>query len=173
VIGSIVLAIGDGGISTIGLTDKKALLGDFLAIIGAIMASGYLITGSILRNKLDTFRYILIVYPVSALTLCIFLVAGNYKISGFRPTSWLYIFLLGTISQLIGHTAFNWSLKHLKTSMVAISILGEPICASFLAYLFFKETISLTQLIGIICIFSAILIGSKKGNKNIIEDVAG
>ncbi len=165
VLGSCVLAIGDGGISSLGIANKEALIGDILALIGAIMASGYLITGSIMREKMDTFKYILIVYPVTAVLLSIFLLFGDFKLTGFKATSWLNIFLLGTVSQLIGHTAFNWALKHLKTSMVAISILGEPIGASILAFLFFKETISLTQFLGIICIFTAITIGSKKGKK--------
>lgn len=173
VIGSIILGIGDGGISSFGILNKNALIGDIYAIMGAIMASGYLITGSIIRKKVDTFNYILIVYPIAALILILFLITGDYKLSGFKTSSWIFIFLLGSVSQLIGHTSFNWALKHLKTSMVAISILGEPVGASILAYLIFGETIGPMQFIGILSIFSAILIAYKKGKNKIIEDVAG
>lgn len=170
--GSIILGIGDGGISQLGIGNKNALYGDLLAIIGAIMASGYLITGSIIRKKVDTFNYILVVYSIAAISLTLFLFSSNYQTSGFKLSSWIYMFLLGAISQLIGHTSFNWALKHLKASMVAITILGEPIGASILAYLFFKETISLVQFIGIVFIFIAILVGYKKGKSTEIEDVA-
>jgi drug/metabolite transporter (DMT)-like permease len=73
--------------------------------------------------------------------------------------------LLAIIPQLIGHTAFNWALKHLKASMVAITILGEPIGASILAYVILGETIRSFQSIGIILIFLAIIIASIKGKK--------
>jgi len=47
--------------------------------------------------------------------------------------------LLALIPQLIGHTSINWALKHLKTSLIAISILGEPVGATILAYIFLKN----------------------------------
>ena len=49
--------------------------------------------------------------------------------------------------------------------MVAITILGEPIGASILAYVILGETIKSFQLIGIIFIFLAIIIASIKGKK--------
>ena len=73
--------------------------------------------------------------------------------------------LLAVVPQLIGHTAINWALKHLKTSMVAITILGEPVGASILAYIIFHETIKTFQGIGIVLIFLAIIISSRKGRK--------
>ena len=73
--------------------------------------------------------------------------------------------LLAIVPQLIGHTAFNWALKHLKASMVAITILGEPIGASILAYFIFGETIKSFQSVGIILIFLAIIIAARKAKK--------
>ena len=73
--------------------------------------------------------------------------------------------LLAIVSQLIGHTAFNWVLKHIKASMGAITILGEPIGASILAYIIFRETIKSFQSVGIMLIFLAIIIASRKAKK--------
>jgi drug/metabolite transporter (DMT)-like permease len=75
------------------------------------------------------------------------------------------MFLLAVIPQLIGHTSLNWALKHIKSSMVAITTLGEPIGSSILAYIIFQETIDKFQFIGIILIFTAIIIAAKKGAK--------
>jgi len=84
--------------------------------------------------------------------------------TGYKASSYLYMALLAVVPQLIGHTAINWALKHLKTSMVAIT-LGEPIGASILAYIIFHETIKTFQGIGIVLIFLAIIISSRKGRK--------
>jgi drug/metabolite transporter (DMT)-like permease len=73
--------------------------------------------------------------------------------------------LLAVVPQLIGHTAINWALKHLRTSMIAITILGEPIGASILAYIIFNETIGSFQGLGMGLIFLAIIVASRKGIK--------
>ena len=163
--GSAVIAIGDGGISGLAVEDKTALTGDMLALLGAVMASGYLIIGSKMREKMDTFSYILIVYTITAFIVLSAVFIGGYPVIGFKSSSYASAVLLAIVPQLIGHTSFNWVLKHLKTSMVAITILGEPVGASILAYVFFKESISLLQFSGILAIFAAIIIASRKGSK--------
>ncbi|NOZ13596.1 MAG: DMT family transporter [Acidobacteria bacterium] len=171
VTGSIILAVGDGGLSGLAITDKNALIGDILALTGAVMGSGYLIAGSIIREKVDTFRYILMVYPLTAVFLFFITIIGQFPLTGFSRIAWLNLIFLALVSQLLGHTAFNWALKHLKASMVAVTILGEPIGAAILAWLFFRETISLSQGIGISLIFAAILISAKKGGKTTPEGI--
>ncbi len=171
--GSLILAVGDGGLSGLAITNKDALIGDILALTGAIMGSGYLIAGSIIREKVDTFRYILMVYPITAILLLIVTAVGKFPLTGFSRISYLNLLLLALVSQLLGHTAFNWALKHLKASMVAVTILGEPIGAAILAWLFFRESISASQAIGMVLIFAAILISGRKGGKHAPEDVIG
>lgn len=164
--GSAAIAIGDGGISGFTVSDKTAMTGDILALLGAVMASGYLIIGGKMREKMDTFSYIRIVYSITAVIVLAAVVAGGYPVTGFKTSSYISVLLLAVVSQLLGHTAFNWVLKHLRTSMVAITILGEPIGASVLAYFFFNESISILQFLGITAIFTAIIIASRTGAKN-------
>ncbi|MEA3470457.1 MAG: DMT family transporter [Thermodesulfobacteriota bacterium] len=163
--GSILIAAGDSGFERLVIVNRAALLGDILAFAGAIMASGYLLVGSKAREKLDILTYITIVYTVAALILIILSLVLDIPFTGYRNSSYLYMVLLAIVPQLIGHTAFNWALKHIKASMIAITILGEPIGATILAYLFFNESMSRFQLIGVAAIFAAILISSRKGEK--------
>ncbi|MBW2636504.1 MAG: DMT family transporter [Deltaproteobacteria bacterium] len=164
-IGSILIAAGDSGFQGLVIVNRAALLGDILAFAGAVMASGYLLVGSRVRERLDILTYITIVYTVAALILIILSLVLNIPFTGYRTSSYLYMVLLAIVPQLIGHTAFNWALKHIKASMVAITILGEPIGATILAYLFFNESVSIFQMIGIVTIFTAIMISSRKGKK--------
>ena len=163
--GSILIAAGDSGFERLIIVNREALLGDILALAGAIMASGYLLVGSKAREKLDILTYITVVYTVAALILIILSLVLDIPFTGYRNSSYLYMVLLAIVPQLIGHTAFNWALKHIKASMIAITILGEPIGATILAYLFFNESVSRFQLIGVVAIFAAILISSRKGEK--------
>jgi len=163
--GSFILAIGDSGIQGLTIKNSSYLIGDLLAFLGAVMASGYLMIGSILRKDIDILSYTSLVYTFSALILLMASIYLRIPFTGYNPTSYMYLLLLAIIPQLIGHTALNWALKHLRTNMVAITILGEPIGASFLAYLLFGETIKPIQSVGIILIFLAIFISSKKGKR--------
>jgi len=164
-LGSIILAVGDFGFQGLTAQNQSFLLGDILAFLGAIMASGYLMVGSKLREEMDVLPYISMVYTFSASFLLITSLSLGIPFTGYKQSSYFYMVLLAIVPQLIGHTSFNWALKHLKASMVAITILGEPIGASILAYIIFGETIKFFQSVGIILIFLAIIIASRKAKK--------
>jgi len=164
-LGSIIVVVGDSGLRGLSAQNPSFLLGDILAFLGAVTASGYLVIGSRLREEMDVLPYTSMVYTFSASFLLITSISLGLPFTGYRPGSYFYMVLLAILPQLIGHTAFNWALKHLKASMVAITILGEPIGASILAYIILGETIGSFQSIGIILVFLAIIIASTKGKK--------
>jgi drug/metabolite transporter (DMT)-like permease len=163
--GSIILAMGDYSFQGSTAQNPSFLLGDILAFLGAIMASGYLMVGSKLREEMDILPYISMVYTFSAFFLLFLSLSFGVSFTGYKQSSYMYMVLLALVPQLIGHTAFNWALRHLKASMVAITILGEPIGASILAYFIFGETIQSFQSVGIMLILVAIIIASRKAKK--------
>jgi drug/metabolite transporter (DMT)-like permease len=81
---------------------------------------------------------------------------------GYSATTYLYLFLLALIPQLIGHTTFNWALKYLPASMVTITILGEPVGSTILAYFILGEGLTTWKVIGGILIFAGILIALRR-----------
>jgi len=166
-LGSITLAAGDSGLRGLTINKPSYLLGDALALLGALMASGYLMAGSKARQEMDVLSYASIVYSFSALFLLITSFSLEVPFTGYRSSSYAFMLLLAIVPQLIGHTSINWALKHLKASMIAITILGEPIGATILAYFIFGETISSFQGAGIILILLAIIIASRKGRKRL------
>ncbi|MCD6487408.1 MAG: DMT family transporter [Syntrophobacterales bacterium] len=170
-LGSIVIAAGDSGLHALILLDKRALTGDLLALMGAVMGSAYLLTGSRVRERLGILTYITIVFTMSALFLLATALVTDVSFTGYRSSSYMYIILLAVIPQLVGHTSINWALEHLRAGMIAISILGEAIGATILAYLFFGETVSTFQVAGMVLIFTAIIIASRKGKKHMRDRV--
>jgi len=165
--GCIILAVGDSGLRGLSVQNPSFLLGDTLALLGAIMGSGYLMVGSRMRQEMDVLSYVSIVYSFSAIFLLITSLSSGIPFTGYRSSSYVFMILLAIVPQLIGHTSINWALRHLKASMIAIIILGEPIGASILAYLIFHERISSFQGIGIILIFLAIIIASRSATKHL------
>jgi len=164
VIGSFVLAFSDGGLFFKAF-DKRALLGDIFALLGAVAVSGYFIIGSYLRRSMDIMTYITLVYGFAAFFSFIFALFFKERFFGYSESSYMYMVLLAVVPQLIGHTSFNWALKYAKTSVVAISTLGEPIGASILAYIIFKEKIILMQGFGMAVVLLSIFIAAMKAKK--------
>jgi len=136
---------------------KGALIGDGFALLGAIAASGYFLLGRKLRKDQDLFAYIFPVYSTAGLILVFLTLVFQEPFFGYSSTTYAYLFLLALIPQLIGHTTFNWALKYLPASMVAIAILGEPIGSTILAYLILKEGLTTWKILGEILILSGIL----------------
>ncbi len=163
--GSFILAVGDSGLRGLAIENTSFLLGDVLALLGAVMASGYFMVGSKLRVEMDILSYTSVVYTFSACFLLLTSLCSGIPFTGYKAGSYVFMLLLAVVPQLIGHTAINWALRHLRTSMVAITILGEPIGASILAYVIFSETIGSFQGVGIGLIFLAIIVASRKGIK--------
>lgn len=159
--GSFILAFGDKPTIELIKEGKNPLFGDILALSGAIMASLYILLGSRVRKEeASLITYNFITYNTSFLFLFIIVLITKSPLSGFNKISYLYLLLLGIVPQLIGHSGFNWALKYVKPVIVAITILGEPIGATILAFLIFKEGLKMSQIFGMSLIFIAIIISS-------------
>ena len=165
-VGGAVIAVSDvcawlpGGISCQrSLVDlgSKALLGDLLALIGAIAGASYLMIGRRLRSKISLTPYIFLVYSTSAVFLVITMLLTVGVPPVYPPKVYGWLLLLAVVPQLIGHSIFNWSLKYLPTGYVAVNLLGEPIGSTILAYFFLNEMPSGVKLIGAILILAGIV----------------
>ncbi len=139
---------------------SNPLLGDALALLGALLVSGYLMTGRSLRKKLSTTAYIWLAYTSAALILGVVWLFTSQPLLGFSSTAYLCLLGLALGPQLIGHTAFNWALKHLSATFISVAILCEPIITSTLAYFLFDESFRLVQLLGFGGLLTGILIVS-------------
>jgi len=138
----------------------RAMWGNFLALCGALAISGYLTIGRKVRVKLSLIPYIFLVYGVSAIVLNIIMFISRQSPFGYSPAAYGWIFLLAVIPQLIGHSTFNWLLKYLSATMVAVTTLAEPIGSAILAFIFLKETPGLAVLFGGALILSGIYLTS-------------
>ena len=156
VLGSGLISYGDMSLS------KEALMGDGFALLGAIAASGYLLVGRKMRKGRELLSYIFPVYSTAGLILILLALVFQKPFFGYSSSTYLYLFLLALVPQLIGHTTFNWALKYLPASVVAVTILGEPIGSTLLAYLILGEGLTLWKVVGGILIFSGILIALKR-----------
>lgn len=141
---------------------RGALAGDLLAVAGAVTVAVYMLIGSRLRASLSLTTYIFLTYGTAALFLCGLVVATHQPVTGFKWTAYLWFALLALIPQLIGHTTYNWALKYLPATMVALTVLGEPIGSTLLAVLFLRQTPSPLKLAGGAVILAGMALAARR-----------
>ena len=161
-LGGIIMAIAD---NTQAGNYSNPLLGDLLALLGAVMSSLYIIFGSqVQRRGLSTANYIAIAYSVAALCLLPLPFFSHAGYLGYSSEVYLYVLLMAITSQVIGHTSLNWAVRWLSPTLVSLSLLFEPVVASLLGTILFKEVPSIGLLVGggIILLGIGVFLGSKQ-----------
>ena len=172
-LGGTVIALGDscqisGGLvcpSMSGFLHGDALLGNFLALVGAWAVAGYLMIGRRLRSGMSLVPYIFLVYAVAATALCVAMLAVGQRPVGFSGMTYVWILLLALVPQLIGHSTFNWILRFMPATLVAITTLGEPVGAAVLAYFILQEVPASLTLFGGFLILVGIYVSSRKRDR--------
>jgi drug/metabolite transporter (DMT)-like permease len=139
----------------------RAMWGNLLALAGAWTVSGYLIIGRKLRAQMSLIPYILLIYSIAAVTLVILMLAAGYSPFGYFPQTYGWIFLLALFPQLIGHSTYNWILRFLPATLVAITTLVEPVASAVLAFFILREVPSRWVLLGGCLILAGIYFASQ------------
>jgi drug/metabolite transporter (DMT)-like permease len=143
----------------------EAFLGDLLALAGGIMGACYLLVGRRLRGKMSLISYVFLVYGMAAVVLVGIMFAAGQEPLGYPRQAYLWFALLALVPQLLGHSTFNWALRYLSVAFVSISLLGEPIGSTILAYFLLNEIPSALKIFGAILILVGIIIASRSEEK--------
>lgn len=139
------VVVGFGGVVLIAATQARGgadpLLGSLLAFVGAVAAGAYLLAGRRLRQRMDLVPYATSVYGFATLFLVLFAFATATPVGLSGDLGWKLALLVGmaAVSQIGGHTLYNFALKHVSATVVSTSLLGEPVGASILAFLLLGE----------------------------------
>ena len=141
--------------------EAAPILGNVLALAGAMAASGYLLVGRALRARVSLTAYIWLAYSTAAVLLLAAAMATGVSLMSLPSSAWVFMVALALGPQLIGHTTFNWALRRLTATFVAVAILGEPVGAAILAWLFFEEGFTALQLIGFVLLLAGIFVAAR------------
>lgn len=134
----------------------NTLRGDLLALAGAACMGAYLLVSQRIQRTLDFAPYVGAVYGGTALLLWVTCLVAGTPMRGFGAGTWWALAGIALVSQVIGHSGYNWSLRHLRPDFVAVTLLAEPIVASVLGLLLFREAIPAATLAGGAIILAAI-----------------
>jgi drug/metabolite transporter (DMT)-like permease len=116
-----------------------SLLGNGLALAGAVTLAAYQVVGRGLRDALPLDAYILAVWGTATVALLALAWSFGVPLGGYPQRTWLLFVALAIVPTLGGHGLANKSLRSLPAPTVGLFLLGEPVIASLLAWLLFRE----------------------------------
>ncbi|AGN00010.1 DMT(drug/metabolite transporter) superfamily permease [Salinarchaeum sp. Harcht-Bsk1] len=141
----------------------SAFVGSTLAVIGAVAAAGYVLAGRSLRQRIPILPYVTVVYAACVATLFVavsidgatvvsvlrgdasaagpagILDAGAFV--GYPAREWLLFLAMALGPGLLGHTVVNWTLEHLRSTVVSVALLGEPVGSTVLGVVLLDEVV--------------------------------
>lgn len=132
IVGAAVVGLGGAAIAAPG---RQPALGNALAVVGAVTAAAYYLAGRRLRARLDLWAYTSLVYGACFVALLAASLATATPLWPVPPRELAISAALAAGPMLLGHTGMNWALRHLPAYVVNLTVLGEPVGATLLAWL--------------------------------------
>jgi len=157
------IALGFSGVVAIAVADlgvsATTLAGDLAALGGGVMAGIYFLAGRRLRQRVSLPVYAFIVYGSAAVVLLGLAAAtGRLAPSGDLRRELLLFGAMAIVPQLGGHTLYNWSLRFVPAPLVSVSLVGEPIGSSLLAWVLLSEVPSDLVVLGALLALAGIFL---------------
>ncbi|WP_225333707.1 DMT family transporter [Halomicrobium urmianum] len=135
--GTVAMSLGD--LLSGGAVGPRPLYGNGLALLGAVAAAAYVLAGRSLRQRLPLLPYVTVVYAVAAAGLLAVVLASGHRLAGYAAREWVLFAGMAVGPGILGHTLVNWSLAHVRSSLVSVTLLGEPVGSALLALVLLSE----------------------------------
>lgn len=145
--GMVVMSAGEF-LSGAAVAGSRPLYGDALALVGAVVAAVYVLAGRSLRQRVALLPYVTVVYTVCAGVLLALTVGAGHPLTGYPREEWVLFAAMALGPGLFGHTVLNWALAHVESSVVSVSLLGEPVVSTLLAVVVLTEIPTVATVLG-------------------------
>ncbi len=154
---------------------RATLLGDAFGLSAGLLIGVYFLCVEGLHVTLTAQRQVTFTYTVAAGFLWAALLARGGATVAYSPSVWKALLGMTLGPQIFGHTLLNWSLRHFSSSLVAFSILLEPVIAALLAWGLLGQTLTPVQLFGGLLVLAALalVVGQKTPPERVEAEPVG
>jgi drug/metabolite transporter (DMT)-like permease len=123
-------------------------VGDAMAVFTGVFYGGYFLFTEKSRTHFDPVSHIWLVGIGASLSLFIVNTVLQYPMTGYPAQSWLVFLATAIVSQLIGYMSLAYALGYLPASVVASTVVLQPILTTLLAIPLLGEIPTIWQGIG-------------------------
>jgi drug/metabolite transporter (DMT)-like permease len=119
-----------------------------LAVLSGILYSIYLLVSKKALSQADVLSFMTISLLSASVYLGIVCVLLDEPFFGFSDMGWLVLLIQAVVCQLIAWLSISYATKHMRATRISLSLLGQAVLTSVLAWLFLDEKITLNMIIG-------------------------
>ncbi len=154
----LLLAIGGAGVVLGGdmLTRPQLNAGNLLALISSLFYAAYFLFTQRGREHFSALTYVFLITVTCCVSLLVFNLSVHNGLWGFSTQTLLIFIGAGLISQVIGYFSTAYALGKLPASVVAPSMIAQPVLTALLAIPLAGETLVPAQWIGGLVVLTGI-----------------
>ncbi len=143
-------------------------LGAVLGLGAAVFYGGYYLLAQGGRNFLDTLAFFWIATFSSAVLLLLLNVTLGRPFTGYDTPTYLNFLAIGTVVQVAGWLAINYVQGYLPASIIAPTLLGQPVVTAVLAFILLGERFTVWHITGAVILLSGVYLvhWSRSGNQS-------
>ncbi|SDH50017.1 Permease of the drug/metabolite transporter (DMT) superfamily [Flavobacterium omnivorum] len=119
-----------------------------LAVLSGVLYSIYLLVSKKALSQIDVLSFMTVSLLASTLYLAIVCVFTNEPFSGFSYLGWFVLLIQAVVCQLMAWLSISFATQHMRPTRVSLSLLGQAVITSLLAWVFLDEKINLNMIIG-------------------------
>lgn len=119
-----------------------------LAVLSGILYSIYLLVSKKVLSQVDVLSFMTISLLSSTVYLAFVCVLFNEPFSGFSNSGWFVLFIQAIVCQLMAWLSISFATQHMRATRISLSLLGQAVLTSLLAWFFLEEQITLNMVIG-------------------------
>lgn len=123
-------------------------LGTFLGLLAGVFYGGYFLITQRGRKVLDALNYFWVSSLCSVIVLAVINLVFRQPITGYPRATYLNLVGLGVISQGLGWFMINYAQGQLPATLVAPTLLGQPVVTGILAGPLLGEQLEPLQIVG-------------------------
>ena len=119
-----------------------------LAILSGVLYAIYMLVSKNVLSEMDVLSFMMVTLITSTLFLGVVCLALNEPFSGFSNAGWLVLFIQGIVCQLIAWLLISYATQNMRATRVSLSLLGQAVLATILAWLLLDEKITFQMIVG-------------------------
>jgi len=137
-------------------TDPRHLLGNAMALATAFFYTGFLVVAQGLRKRYPALRIMAVLSLwCAAVCLAVAMLRGENLLPR-SVTGWLLLAALALTSQILGQTLMAHAMHFMSLQLGSLFALLQPVAAAAYAYILFAETLTPSQLLGVVILIVTI-----------------
>ncbi len=145
--------------------------GDLFAVGSLFAFTGYFLVSKRVRRTVPPLEYMTGVTVIAACVVTIPALLTRQPLGSLRPVDWalMAIFVLGAQT---GHSLIVWAHGHVDVTVSSLVVLGEPMLAPVIAWVFIDEPLTPLMIAGAVLVFTAmaaVVLRATRRDRSLVE----